>query len=97
MKPYPTSFQLLIPKQLNDRDDIIDLFLDAVATWTIADTRWPIDKHTTTDAVTIIKQRIKEDLKCQSPLLCQKLLNAFDARFEHVCFNNRDQKAMSFS
>lgn len=82
-------FSLLIPKQLHDRDGIIDSFLDAVAIWTIADTRWPIDTHTTTYVVTIVKQRIKEDLKCQ------KILNAFDARFEHVCFNNRDRKAMS--
>lgn len=89
-------FSLLIPKQLHDRDGIIDSFLDAVAIWTIADTRWPIDTHTTTYVVTIVKQRIKGDRKCQSPLLFQKIFNALDARFEHVCFHDRDQKAMSF-
>ncbi|CDS03516.1 hypothetical protein LRAMOSA00918 [Lichtheimia ramosa] len=77
-------FSLLIPKQLHDRDGIIDSFLDAVAIWTIADTRWPIDTHTTTYVVTIVKQRIKGDRKCQSPLLFQKIFNALDARFEHL-------------
>lgn len=91
-------FQLLIPRELHDQDDIVDLFIDIVTRWAVDETRWPIAMHTTKDVVNDkVRERIESDLKDEDPLLYQRILDAFGARFEQVCYNDRDRKATLFS
>lgn len=91
-------FQLLIPRELHDQDDIVDLFIDIVTRWAVDETRWPIAMHTTKDIVNDkVRERIESDLKDEDPLLYQRILDAFGARFEQVCYNDRDRKVMLLS
>ncbi|CDS03511.1 hypothetical protein LRAMOSA00913 [Lichtheimia ramosa] len=78
-------FQLLIPRELHDQDDIVDLFIDIVTRWAVDETRWPIAMHTTKDVVNDkVRERIESDLKDEDPLLYQRILDAFGARFEQL-------------
>lgn len=80
-----TFFQVLIPKQLHARDDIIDVYMDVVARWAVVDIRHTIDKHTTRDVINKMKARINSDLRDEGRLLRRRVYDAFMKKYGHVC------------
>lgn len=77
-------FSMLIPKQLHDRDDTIDLFLEIVARWTVVSIRWTINQQTAQDIIDRMRRRINIELKDEDPVLIQKVKDAFMKRYGHV-------------
>ncbi|CDH59799.1 predicted protein [Lichtheimia corymbifera JMRC:FSU:9682] len=77
-------FSLVVPKQLHDRDDVIDMFLNMVMRRQIIKAPWPTDQHEIQGVVNTMKERIEDDLEYEEQWLCQRVLDAFNKKYEHV-------------
>lgn len=89
-------FSLLVPKQLHDRDDVIDMFLNMVTRRQILKAPWPTDQHEIQGVVNNMKEEIEEDLEDEDQWLCQRVLDAFNKKYEHVCCYDTGPNGMFF-
>ena len=78
-------FPMLIPKEIHDHDDIIDMFLEMVARWVTVGMRQTIKDRTTREVINKTKGRIEIDMMNEDEVLCQRVMDALIKKYQHVC------------
>lgn len=89
-------FQLLVPEHLHDRDEVIDMFLDLVTRRKLGEKGWPTDEYTMQEVVNKMKEDIENDMEDEDQSLRERVLNAFNKRYGHVCCYDRDPNGVFF-